>query len=234
MNVRGICLDAGGVLQMPDSDLVLRVLAPLGFESSREDMRAAHYLAMGRSEGHATVFDYNLWLRHYTEALGVPEDRLDDATVRIRSAFEDGQAWSEVVPGAPEALRELASRKLRISIISNTVVGGAVVRSLREAGLCQVGEGPGTCVDAVLDSSELGMSKPDPRIFHAAMDAMGTTAEETVHMGDSLSADVRGASAAGIRPIHYDPMHLCTDRSHPHLADIRALGSLLDSMEAAP
>ena len=228
MTVRGVSLDAGGVLQMPDADLVLGVLAPFEVNPSATDMRAAHYRAMSKSEGHSRAFDYNSWLRHYTEALGVPADRLDDATSQMRSAFEDGQAWSEVVPGAPEALRELAGRDLRLAIISNTVVGGAVARSLREAGLCQVDEGPGTCVDAVLDSSELGVSKPDPRIFRAALEAMGTTPEETVHVGDSLSADVRGAMGAGIRPIHFDPIHLCVDQSHQHLADLRDLGELLD------
>lgn len=228
MKVRAVCLDAGGVLQVPDSDLVRQTIAPLGVEPSREEIRAAHYLALAEAEGHATSADFDVWLKHYAVALGVPDISVAEAAVRLKDDFKDGTAWSEVVPGAFEALKDLEQRRLRVVIISNTLVAGVVADSLAQAGLCQVGDGAGICVDAVLDSSELGFSKPDPRMFAAALRATNTTADETIHVGDSLAADVRGAASVGIHPVHFDPLSLCADDSHDHLTDLRHLPKLLE------
>ncbi len=227
MSVRGVSLDAGGVLQVPDSDLVGHAVAPLGINPSRDDIRAAHYIALARTEAHQSPADYHLWITHYAEALGAAQRHTAEAAARLKDVFKDGSIWSEVVPGALKALKELERRRLHIAIISNTMVAGAVARSLARAGLCQVGEGTGVCVDAIVDSSQVGFAKPDPRIFHAALRAMDTTAEETVHVGDSLSADVRGAVGVGIRPIHYDPLRSCPEDSHDHLVDLCHLPDLL-------
>lgn len=210
---------------MPESDLVRHALASLGVDPSRDEIRAAHYIALAETEGHATPAHF--WIRHYAVALGVPEIAVDEAVARLKDAFKDGTAWSEVVPGALEALKDLEQRSLRVAIISNTLVAGVVANSLARAGLCQVGKGPGVCVDVVLDSSELGFSKPDPRIFRAALRAMNTASEETIHVGDSLSADVRGALSVGIRPVHYDPLGSCADDTHEHLNDLRNLPDVL-------
>lgn len=228
MDVRGATLDAGGVLQVPDSDLVRDAVGPLGISPSREDIRAAHYIAVAKSEAQATPADYDRWITHYADVLGVPKTHTADAASRLKEAFKDGSAWSEIVPGAFEALQDLERRQLRIAIISNTMVAGVIARSLARAGICQVGEGTGVCVDAIVDSSQLGFGKPDPRIFQAALEAMGTTAEETIHVGDSLSADVRGALGVGIRPVHYDPLRSCPDHSHEHVADLRQLRERLE------
>ena len=47
-------------------------------------------------------------------------------------------------------------------------------------------------------------AKPDPHIFNYTLTAVGTSAEEVVHVGDTYEADVIGARSAGIRPILID------------------------------
>jgi len=42
-------------------------------------------------------------------------------------------------------------------------------------------------------------AKPEPDPFHHALDHLGSAPERTVHVGDSLSADVAGAREAGLR-----------------------------------
>ncbi len=54
--------------------------------------------------------------------------------------------------------------------------------------------------DSVLVSDEVGASKPDPRIFRAALEETSLEPYEVVHVGDSQE-DVKGAMAAGIQPI---------------------------------
>lgn len=50
-------------------------------------------------------------------------------------------------------------------------------------------------------SREVGVPKPNPRIFASALERLGVEPAEAVHVGDSLRRDVAGAQAAGIRAI---------------------------------
>jgi putative hydrolase of the HAD superfamily len=47
-------------------------------------------------------------------------------------------------------------------------------------------------------TGEHGVAKPDPAIFRIALEQLGLPADQVVHVGDNLSADVGGAQAAGI------------------------------------
>jgi phosphoserine phosphatase len=57
------------------------------------------------------------------------------------------------------------------------------------------------CFGAVIVSGELGIGKPDPAVFAAALDALGAPANGAVMIGDSVGRDVEGALAAGLRPV---------------------------------
>ena len=52
--------------------------------------------------------------------------------------------------------------------------------------------------------SRVRSEKPDPHIFNYTLAAVGVSAEETVHVGDTYAADIVGAKNAGIRPILLD------------------------------
>lgn len=47
-------------------------------------------------------------------------------------------------------------------------------------------------------------AKPDSYIFEYTLNAVGVSAEETVHVGDTYEADIIGAQEVGIRPILID------------------------------
>ena len=47
-------------------------------------------------------------------------------------------------------------------------------------------------------------AKPDPHIFEYTLEAVGVSAEETVHVGDTYEADIIGAQGVGIRPVLID------------------------------
>ena len=47
-------------------------------------------------------------------------------------------------------------------------------------------------------------AKPDPHIFNYTLAAVGVSAEEAVHVGDTYEADIIGAKNVGIRPILID------------------------------
>src|SRR2546423_15622480 len=60
-------------------------------------------------------------------------------------------------------------------------------------------------LEFVLDSSAIGVEKPDPRIFRMALERSGLAPDEAVYIGDIYSIDVVGARAAGMQAVLLDP-----------------------------
>lgn len=101
---------------------------------------------------------------------------------------------ADLMPGCMEFLQRVHGR-LRIAFVSNGV--GEIQR--RRLARC-----PFTpMLDAILISGEIGVSKPDPRVIDMALEALGCTDKrDAVFLGDSATADVAAANAAGIASIH--------------------------------
>lgn len=55
--------------------------------------------------------------------------------------------------------------------------------------------------DGVFTSEDAKSYKPRKELFELALNTVGVSAEEVVHIGDSLGSDVKGASALGINTI---------------------------------
>ena len=55
--------------------------------------------------------------------------------------------------------------------------------------------------DAILISGEVGIGKPDTRIFRLALEAITASSHETVMIGDSLTRDILGAQQAGLKGV---------------------------------
>ncbi len=96
-------------------------------------------------------------------------------------------------PEVPAVLRDLRAAGLRLVICSNWDL------SLHEV---LAATGLEALVDGVVVSAVEGVRKPDPRLLELALAAAGgIDARTAVLVGDSVAADVRGARAAGVRPI---------------------------------
>ncbi len=57
---------------------------------------------------------------------------------------------------------------------------------------------------ATIYSMDVGHAKPRPEIFAAAVETLGVTPNEILHIGDNERTDVRGALAAGFRAVRVD------------------------------
>jgi putative hydrolase of the HAD superfamily len=121
------------------------------------------------------------------EALGLPGLDRPSAREALLAAIRF-RPYSDAAP----ALRELRRRGLRLVVASNWDC--SLASALRDAGLLDM-------VDGVVSSAEAGVRKPDPRLFERALELAGCPPERAVHVGDSLSNDVAGAAAAGIRAV---------------------------------
>jgi putative hydrolase of the HAD superfamily len=89
-------------------------------------------------------------------------------------------------------LDRLRAAGLRLGVVSNS--DGRVEEALAAAGIRDR-------FDVILDSARVGVEKPDPAIFRAALTTLGVAPEEALHVGDLYDVDVVGARAAGIEAI---------------------------------
>lgn len=91
-----------------------------------------------------------------------------------------------------EVLEELRGRGLAIGFVSNAHFLPELLREdLELLGLAEL-------IDAGVFSSELGIRKPDPRIFDHVLARLRVTPSDAVHVGDRVRDDIGGAVSAGL------------------------------------
>ena len=78
-----------------------------------------------------------------------------------------------------------------------------------------------------LAGGEVNSYKPEAGIFQAALERSGTSAPETMYIGDNYFADVVGSRRAGLRPVLYDPSGLFPEAGCSVITAFDQLPSLL-------
>jgi FMN phosphatase YigB (HAD superfamily) len=125
------------------------------------------------------------------DRLGIHAPGLADSLV---SAHMGGLAAQVRILDHHRAVLSELKKSSRLAVCSNFSHSETAHRVLADAGLDDL-------MDAVLISDAVGIRKPAPEIFRATLDALGVEAEEMLHVGDRLGADVAGAAALGIRTV---------------------------------
>lgn len=193
-----ILFDAGGTLILQDPrELSRRLDTPIDESVAHR----AHYVAMAEYSDlkiGGVDHGWDWWLERYFTLLGVPDPHL--AGERIDGGFG---LWRYPLDNVAETLSQLTHQGVRLAVVSNS--DGSVAESLGVAGLAEEFE-------FIIDSHEIGVSKPDPAIFEAALDRLRLEPGDTWYVGDSLFHDVNGALGASIaRAILVDPYGLGPD-----------------------
>jgi putative hydrolase of the HAD superfamily len=98
----------------------------------------------------------------------------------------------EVRPEMRTALERIKYRGLPLACLTNNIAGAEVARS-------DVAEVM-ALFDVVLESSKLGVRKPDPHFYELALEAVAVAPEEAVFL-DDLGVNLKPARALGIRTI---------------------------------
>jgi putative hydrolase of the HAD superfamily len=160
--------------------------------------------------------------RAYLEALlldaGVPPERMEEVAVCLQQVHDESHLWCQVAEDTRVALDRLRTRGLRLGVVSNS--DGRVEQALVAAGIREYFE-------VVLDSALVGMEKPDPTIFRAALGALGVAASEALYVGDLYHVDVVGARAAGMEGVLLGPDR---DESRPDCLRFASLTALADDL----
>lgn len=137
------------------------------------------------------------------------------------------------LPHHGDVLTRLRGR-VRLGLCSNFSHSETARRVLEQAGLW-------SSFDAVLVSDAFGLRKPRREIFEAVLAQLGAAPGETLHVGDSLRADVGGARGAGLASAWItrripDPTKALEQHEGPRpdhaIADLAELPALLERLEA--
>ena len=133
-----------------------------------------------------------------TEA-GVSFDEATKLSIRLDPVYLTLLAQEkQLVPGAIELLERIKQAGLPIGILSNGFME-VQHRKIASAGLTGM-------IDMVVLSDDIGVNKPDVRIYRHAMKVSGKEyPERHIMIGDNPDTDIAGAIAAGWKAIHYLP-----------------------------
>ena len=227
---KAVLLDVGGIFFLPDRERIAAAFTRSECDVAPDVIDAAHYLAAARF---TTDLDLDAdwagaWRRYldrYIEACGIAPDLREDAHQHLDSEFADAALWNQPAAGAKDALQALADTGVKLGIVSNA--DGLIAQRLREREILQVGPGLGVEVECVIDSGEVGVMKPDPRIFVIALDAMGVEADSAWYIGDMPGFDVVGARRAGLRAFILDPSGSHGDADYDVVSSLAELAELV-------
>jgi putative hydrolase of the HAD superfamily len=199
--IRTVFFDVGDTLiytPIPPDDIFLLLCAENGLQiepQAAAQARAEAFQCLGPFLPNYRGRSEEYWLRYDAQVLdllGIP-----DPDGRLAAAICEGfqRNWQKVFDDARPTLETLHRQGYNLGIVSNAEAG--IERVMRQLGLTPL-------VDYLTYSEEVGVEKPDPRIFKIALGRAGCRADEALHIGNDYQADVVGARTAGLTPILLD------------------------------
>jgi 2-haloalkanoic acid dehalogenase type II len=198
MVVRAVILDFGGTLADGHIDWdeyhrsIHGLLKGLGFSIELGRLKRAINASLERLEKVRARGDELTLEEVYAHALsklGIPQD--NETLGLIHDLFRR-HFKTTLYPCTEDVLEEL-SKRYKLALLSNTMSDKPRI-VLQQIGLIDHFE-------VVVCSRDLGIRKPNPQIFSYVLEKLGVEPEEAIHVGDSIEADMDGASSAGITAI---------------------------------
>jgi putative hydrolase of the HAD superfamily len=217
-----LLFDFGGTLDAPGVHWLTRfhyLYPQVGLEIGPEQIKEAFYWADAQLLAHPEITTLQflpLMLEHAAlqlRYLGLPAHPYQQ---RLAAGFcEAARRSLHSSVGVLTALRQ----RFTLGIISNFY--GNVATLCQECGLAALCE-------VIIDSAQVGISKPEQRIFALALERLGCAPHTAAYVGDSFERDVLGARAAGLRTIWLRGLEprVCPD---PSMAD-----AIITTLEELP
>ncbi len=198
MKIKAILLDFGGTLSDgrldwdPYHESIKSYLSSHGYyiemPKLKKSLRAAlAELEKVRSKGKEMKFE-----EVYAIFLSDLEIRYDGVMLEWLHMNFRKHYKTNFYPCIEGVLKKLA-QNYKVALISNTMSDQPKLL-LQEAGYDQY-------FDLIITSQELGIRKPNPKIFKTVLGELGVKPDEAVHVGDSVEADMYGARDSGITGI---------------------------------
>lgn len=217
-----VFFDAGNTLLHLDFEFIRKALGDLHVDVTVKDLRAAEGQArsvVDQAVRSGTPRGDQERARDYFGALfraaGVSEHLFPALEERLLEHDRTLGLWSQVPDGTPQVLASLREKGKRLGVISNS--DGRLRQRLAQHGLL-------SCFDSVIDSSLVGVEKPDRRIFELALEETGARPDRSLYVGDIYTLDVEPATQLGFRAVLLDG---AGTYPHPPCTVVRRLRELL-------
>ena len=215
---RFIFFDVGNTLLFPNR---ARMLAPITAEKHPTlaawqalERRTKQEFDQGLIEG---KIDHSFWWTFHTyllKELGAFEEHLRDTLVENT---QQSANWDQILPGTREALERIR-QQYATAVISNA--DGRIDAVLTRCGICD-------CFASITDSGNVGLEKPHPAIFAAALREMRADPAESLYVGDVYSVDYLGARNSGMDAVLFDVSGAYRGREFPRVESRAELESWL-------
>lgn len=224
-----VFLDAGGTLLCERSSraaLYSEAAREAGLDIGEVEMRERMYRihdSLPRRLGKHFRYSHG-WFEAYIEALfvgglGLAPQRLPALAEGLFERFSDARNF-RLMPGAMQLVEHLSRRGLCVAVVSNW--------SEALPGLLE-GLGLGPYLRFSVVSSLEGCEKPEREIFERALERAGADPSATLHAGNDVERDVRGARAAGILPVLVSRV-VPTSESCERVDDLAGLERLIQEL----
>lgn len=221
MAVRAVFFDAGNTLVFADRTKTLAPLAARGISVTEVQIHSAERTARRHRDAavmaHREDPDVQYWQVYYRELLGTPAD--DVLLSELVTAARTSGNWT-VTPANARAILTSLRRRYRLAVISNS--DGNIAKLFVHLGL-------GDLFESITDSGVVGVQKPHPEIFRAALRSVCVPAEESVYVGDVYSIDYLGAQSVGMKAVLFDPYGTYASNGIPRVTRLEDLEPLLAS-----
>lgn len=164
--------------------------------------------------------DTRAYLGGTLDAAGVPAAMRERTIDAFLLRHQNEGLWTRPLEGARATLDGLHATGLRLACVSNS--DGRAEWHLEACGMRHG-------LELVVDSQIVGVEKPDPRIFHIALEKMGVAPDRAVYVGDIRCVDEIGSLAAGMHFVLIDPRGDYGPPGGLSVREIAELPALLES-----
>jgi putative hydrolase of the HAD superfamily len=177
-----------------------RVAAEAGHATTREastrafDSAWSRHMDLWREEQATGAVEIAHWSLEILgiELHGIAFDRL------VHHWQQASHTHVEALAGSRLLLQRLCSLGIRRALVCDTGLtpGRVVRRHLERTGLLEL-------LEVQIFSDEVGVPKPHPRMFHAALEPLRAAPERSVHVGDLRRTDIAGARSVGMGTVRF-------------------------------
>jgi putative hydrolase of the HAD superfamily len=187
--IRAICFDLDGTLIDFTGDFQALML------------QNANKLGVPQALHNQFAEAFSKYTRSLATSLEITRQTLSDLSLAspenlellCHQATQRYTASIHLINGAKELLETLMAKNIPLALITNgpTDMQLASIYKVNIQGYFK----------AILISGELGIRKPDARIFNLACEQLGVASEDCLMIGDNLSADIQGARRTGMQAV---------------------------------
>lgn len=229
-----VVFDLDGTLRHnrpPADDMLFQGAVTLGLPDNNETyhqaLRWAHYY-WGQSpelledretyQDEDQAFFINYAVR-YLNTLGFSDGNAAEMAPKLHQHMVDNynpENW--IPPDVPETLTALQEAGYTLGLLSNR--SEPCDGDLESWGLSPF-------FQFAFVAGEVDVWKPDPAVFEHALERGGSSADDTIYIGDNYYADILGAQSAGLQPVLIDPKGVFPEAKCPV---IHSVGELIDML----